>query len=102
MDLDLDLQRSETDLDPRQEQARLNFHRANTAALEERQKTGELIETEHVAGIVGDEYASVRAKLLAIPSKAAPQVIGLSTVAVKAMLDNLVREALEELCADTV
>ena len=61
---------------------------------------GSLIEIEAVASVVGQEYATVRSKLMAIPSRAAPQVIGLSIVAVKALLDDMIFEALDELTAD--
>lgn len=83
-----------------QERARLAHHQANKAALEAKQLEGSLIPIEAVADTVGDEYANVRAKLLAIPARAAPQVVGLSTVATRTKLDDLIRECLEELTAD--
>ena len=82
------------------ERARLAHHQANKAALEADQLAGSLIEIEAVADIVGEEYANARSRLLAIPSRAAPQVIGLSIVAVKTLLDDLIFEALDELSAD--
>ena len=82
------------------ERARLAHHQANKAALEAEQLAGSLIEIEAVADIVGAEYANVRSKLLVIPSKAAPQVIGLSIAAAKALLDDMIFEALDELTAD--
>jgi len=82
------------------ERARLAHHQANRAELEADQLAGSLIAIEAVADIVGQEYANVRSKLLAIPSRAAPQLIGLSIVAVKALLDDLIFEALDELSAD--
>ena len=82
------------------ERARLAHHQANRAALEAEQLAGSLIEIEAVANVVGEEYSNVRSRLLAIPSKAAPQVIGLSIAAAKALLDDLIFEALDELTAD--
>lgn len=82
-----------------QERARLAHHQANKAALEAEAFSGKLVPIESVADVVGEEYANVRAKLLAIPTKAAPQIVGLSTIATKARLDDLVREVLEELSA---
>lgn len=82
------------------ERARLAHHQANKAELEAAQVAGSLIEIEAVADIVGEEYANARSRLLAIPSRAAPQVIGLSIVAVKALLDDMIFEALDELTAD--
>jgi len=68
--------------------------------LEAERLAGSLIEIEAVAAVVGTEYATVRSRLLAISTRAAPQVIGLSIVAVKALLDDLIFEALDELSAD--
>jgi hypothetical protein len=83
-----------------QERARLAHHQANKAALEAQELRGALIAIEQVAEVVGDEYANVRAKLLALPTKAAPVLVGLSTMAIKRALDDLVSEALEELSAN--
>ena len=82
------------------ERARLAHHQANRAELEAHQLAGSLIEIEHIANVVGEEYANVRSRLLGIPSRAAPQLIGLSIVAVKALLDDMIFEALDELTAD--
>jgi hypothetical protein len=82
------------------ERARLAHHQANRAELEADLLAGSLIEIEAVADVVGQEYLNVRSKLLAIPSKAAPQVIGLSIAAAKALLDDMIFEALDELAAD--
>jgi phage terminase Nu1 subunit (DNA packaging protein) len=83
-----------------QERARLAHHQANKADLECQVLSGDLISVEEVAEIVGSDYANVRAKLLALPSKAAPILQGLSTAAVRGHLQDLVNEALEELVAD--
>ena len=82
------------------ERARLAHHQANRAELEAKVFAGSLIEIESAADIVGEEYANVRSRLLGIPSRAAPQLIGLSIVAVKTLLDALIFEALAELTAD--
>ena len=82
------------------ERARLAHHQANRAELEAKVFAGSLIEIESAADIVGEEYANVRSRLLGIPSRAAPQLIGLSIVAVKTLLDDLIFEALAELTAD--
>ena len=83
-----------------QERARLAHHQANKADLECEQLRGNLIEIEVMADHVGEEYSNVRAKLLAIPHKAAPLLQGLSTVAMRSHLEDFIREALEELTAD--
>ncbi len=82
------------------ERARLAHHQANKAALEAEQLAGSLIEIEAVASVVGEEYSNVRSRLLAISTRAAPQVIGLSIAAVKAVLDDMIFEAVEGLTAD--
>lgn len=67
------------------------------------QRRGEVIEIEEVAGLVGDDYANVRAKLLSLPSKLAPQMIGIEDPAeCKALIERGVAEALEELTADGI
>ena len=82
------------------ERARLAHHQANKAELEAAQVAGSLVEIEAVADLVGQEYANVRSKLLVIPSRAAPQLIGLSISAANGLLYDLICEALDELTAD--
>ena len=88
-------------LDLTQERARLAHHQANKAALEERKLKGELIAVEEVAEIVGKDYGNVRARLLAIPSKAAPE-LALQSDPQQAfvVIQTLITEALAELTAD--
>lgn len=53
------------------------------------------------ARLVGDEYAKVRTRLLAIPAERAPQIHRCKTVAeVQDMLRSLITRALEELTLD--
>jgi hypothetical protein len=53
--------------------------------------------------VVGDDYANVRAKLLSLPTKLAPQLIGIEDPAeCKALIERGVSEALEELTADGI
>ena len=53
---------------------------------------------DEVTAAVQAAFSRVRARLLALPTKAAPQVVLLKTVAeVKALLTTLVHEALQEL-----
>ena len=66
-------------------------------------RRGEVIEIEDVAGVVGDDYANVRAKSLALPTKLAPQLIGIEdTAECQALIERGVAEALEELTADGI
>ncbi len=66
-------------------------------------RRGEVIEIEEVSGVIGDDYANVRAKLLSLPTKLAPQLIGIEDMAeCKALIERGVSEALEELTADGI
>jgi hypothetical protein len=57
-----------------------------------------LLPRDEVTAAVQAAFARVRARLLAIPTKAAPQVVLLKTIAeVKALLTALIHEALQEL-----
>lgn len=65
------------------------------------QRRGELIPIEEIANLVGEEYANVRAKLLAIPVKMAPLMLGLDDLAnARGLLEDGLTEAMEELTAD--
>lgn len=76
---------------------------AALAELDVAKKKGELVEVEVVAETVGDDYANVRAKLLSLPTKAAPQLCAIDDAAeVQSFLEKLVFEALEELTADGI
>jgi len=66
-------------------------------------RRGEVIEIDAVAAVVGDDYANVRAKLLSLATKLAPQLIGIDDLAgCKALIERGVSEALEELTADGI
>lgn len=83
------------------ERARLAGHQADRAEMENMARRRELLPAAEVTEAVTQAFARVRARLLAIPSKAAPQVQALQTPAeVQERLTELVHEALEEL-ADT-
>ena len=76
---------------------------AALAEIEVSKKRGEVVEIEAVADAVGDDYANVRAKLLSLPTKAAPQLAIIEDSAeAQGVLEKLVHEALEELTADGI
>lgn len=84
-----------------QERARLAHHQANKAALEEEVFRGEYVRSEEVTELVGSEYAKVRARLLAIPTRLAPQLLGLEcNREAHALVMAAVEDALAELSAD--
>jgi len=66
-------------------------------------RRGELVEIEDVSQAVGEDYANVRAKLLGLPTKAAPQAAGMTDAGeIKTLLERIVTEALEELVSDGI
>jgi phage terminase Nu1 subunit (DNA packaging protein) len=71
--------------------------------LEYDQKSGLVVAVADVAKAVGDEYAKVRTKLLAIPAEQAPRIHRLKTVLeVQDALQEMINHALEELTRDGV
>lgn len=76
---------------------------AALAELDVAKRRGEVIEIEEVARVIGDDYANVRAKLLSIPTKLAPQLLGVEeTAEIKGLIERALTEALEELTADGI
>lgn len=64
-------------------------------------KSGAVVAVEDIARAVGEEYAKVRTKLLAIPAEQAPRLHRLKTVAeVQDVLMGCIVEALEALVRD--
>jgi phage terminase Nu1 subunit (DNA packaging protein) len=62
------------------------------------EKRGSMISVEDVAPIVADELANVRSRLLAIPDRVAPKIVGMSDpAAIEAALRDEVIAALAEL-----
>lgn len=84
------------------EAAALEKHyKAQLARLEYEQKIGTLVPIESVAAEVEREYTRVRARLLAIPSKLAPDVALTDDVAqCRAVIEAAITDALNELAAD--
>lgn len=71
--------------------------------LELAKRKGELVEIDAVAEAVGDDYANLRAKLLSIPVKLSPQIIGITQASeAQQMFEDLIYEALEELVSDGI
>ena len=74
---------------------------AALAELALRVQRGELIEIETIAKAAGEEFANMRAKLLAMPSKLAPLIIGAKTMPeAQDILETAVVEALDEFTLD--
>lgn len=80
------------------ERARLTHHQANKASLEEQVLEGRLIEADVVERVWGDMVSSFRAKVLAVPTKAAHQFLALNDLNdAQDLLKDHLHEALAEL-----
>lgn len=84
--------------DYNRDRARREFHNANIAELEEAEKRGSLLPRDEMVAAYQGLVANCRAKLLSVPAKLAPQLLGVETMAeVEAILAESIREALAEL-----
>lgn len=91
-------QPSGEDLDIVQERARLTFHQANIAELEEDLKRGLSILAENAEMVWAGGILAIRAKLLSLPTKMAPRLVSLKTISeIECVLKEGVDEALSEL-----
>ena len=90
-------------LDLATERARLAAAQADAQAMKNATSRGELLPRADVTAAVQMAFARVRARLLAIPSRAAPIVVPMTSAQeVQAKLTDLVHEALAELAATQV
>ena len=93
--------RSSGDLDYTQERAKLTRLQAEKVTLELEQQRGKLLPMELVIAAWQGHIANARAKLLALPPKAAAQVVGMeSYLEVEQVITELTHEALDELSTD--
>lgn len=85
-------------LDLNKERARLAKEQADRTSLQNAIARGDVIPSSQAVGQWGNHIAAARAKLLSIPTKAAPQVVGLTDVnAIAELLRGIVHEGLDEL-----
>ncbi|CAE7205090.1 unnamed protein product [Symbiodinium microadriaticum] len=83
------------------EKARLTKYQADHEKLKVAEKEGHLIPVDMVADQVADLFARVRAKLLALPTRMAPELVKYKKPApMKAALQTSITEALEDLVSD--
>lgn len=77
------------------------YYKALKAKLDYEEAAGKLVSIDSVAKIVEQEYSRVRARLLAIPSKLAPEVALIEDVSLcRSQIEAAVLDALAELSAD--
>ena len=95
--------RSGGELDYTQERAKLTKLQAEKVSLELEQLRGTLLPTEMVVvGWMG-HVSNARAKMLAIPPKAAAEIVGMeSYLEIEQFLTMLIHEALDELSTDGI
>jgi len=87
--------------DLKSEQARFNHHAANLKQLEEAQLRGDLLQAEDVLQMWQAILANVRARILSLPGKLAPQAHAAKTAQkVEDLLRQGIHEVLEELSED--
>jgi phage terminase Nu1 subunit (DNA packaging protein) len=84
--------------DYEKERARLTHHQANKVSLEEKVLHGELIPISEVLRVQGNMVSAFRARALAIPTKAAHDLLGVTELnQAKATIKEFIFEALDEL-----
>lgn len=82
------------------ERARLTREQADKVAMENEVRRGRLVDAEHVAGLWANTLTNVKNRLLGIPTRAAPLVIGRKTaVEAREVIKRFIVEALNELSA---
>lgn len=80
-------------------EARIKAAKASMVELDAQRKQGRLIPVEEARAAVMNDYAVVRTKLLGVPARAKHRAPHL-TAADVAVIDELIREALEELATE--
>ena len=95
--------RSVNELEYTQERAKLTKQKAEKVSLEQEQIRGTLLPTEMVVvGWIG-HVSNARAKMLAIPPKAAAEIVGMkSYLEIEQLLTTFIHEALDELSTDGI
>lgn len=89
---------SSTRLDPGVERARLDAARANLAELALRQKEGELLLASEVESVWSGMILNVRSKLLALPTRLAPELVHIRDQSeIAARLKAVIHECLHEI-----
>lgn len=89
--------RRRDDLDITVERARVAKEQADKLEMENAVRRGELIEREDVDRGLGEVAMRVRARLLSLPSKAAPMVAGRAAQECETVLTTVANEALTEI-----
>ena len=95
--------RSGGELDYTQERAKLTKLQAEKVSLELEQIRGSLLPSEMVVVAWQGHVVNARAKMLAIPPKAAAEIVGMeSYLEIEQLLTTFIHEALDELSTDGI
>lgn len=94
-----DAERSEQGyIDYNEARARREHYNAQIAEMEARKIAGELAETSQIDTVWQGILGNVRAKLVSIPAKTAPSLLGLESIAeIESALTDAIYEAMAEL-----
>lgn len=81
--------------------AKRETYRAQMAEVEYRQKIGELLEAEEVKQLWAEQVAIAKGRMLALPARLAPAVIGVGDLrTIEGLIRDAIYEALTELSSD--
>lgn len=85
-------------IDYEAERARLTSEQADKVAMENEVRRGKLVDSEHVAVLWANILTNVKTKLLGIPTKTAPRLVGCKSIPVaRDILNRQITEVLNEL-----
>ena len=82
------------------DKARLIKARADIMEQEAQRRSGRLIDIDEAVKVLTGVYTNFRTRMLAVPTRAAPQVINEDAAGAHAILTDLIEEGLRELSTD--
>ena len=85
-------------IDIQTEKARLAYHQANLAELDEQVQRGKYVDIVTFEKVIADAFITIRQRMMNVPQRVTPLVVGLTDeMQVKKIIDNEVRDVLTEL-----
>lgn len=91
---------TEGKLDPQEQRARLDKARADLAEMDLEVRRGQLVRAEVVAKTWSDLVTVAKSRLLAVPSRVAPELVNRDMRACEQVVRDAIHEALEDLSRD--
>jgi terminase small subunit / prophage DNA-packing protein len=90
-------------LDKNAEQARLAKEQADKLAMENAERRGELLDQKRIGKAIEIVFVGVRSKVLSIPTKAAPQLVGIKkALEAEGLLKEFCHDALRDVSETTI